>query len=89
MANHLSAFKRVRQTETRTAANRGVKSLVKTLRKRIDETAETGDSKAISEALAKYSSAVDRASKKNIFHRNKAANLKSKAAASVKATAAN
>jgi small subunit ribosomal protein S20 len=88
MANHLSAFKRVRQTESRTAANRVVKSRVKTLRKRIDDAAESGDEAAISKAIASYSSAVDRAAKKNIFHRNKAANLKSKAVASVKAATA-
>ena len=85
MANNPSALKRVRQIETRTASNRVFKTKVKNLRKGIDEAAASGDDKAISEALSRYSSAVDRAAKKSIFHRNKAANLKSKAAASIKA----
>ena len=75
MANNPSALKRVRQNETRTANNRVLKTKVKNLRKGIDEAAASGDEKAISEALARYSSTVDRAAKKSIFHRNKAANL--------------
>ncbi len=84
MANNPSALKRVRQNEVRTVRNRVFKTKVKSLRKKIDTAAESGDEKAIAEALSTYSSAVDRATKKNIFHRNKAANLKSKAAAAVK-----
>ena len=85
MANNSSALKRVRQIETRTANNRVLKTRVKNLRKGVDDAAATGDSKVIAEALSQYSSVVDRAAKKSIFHRNKAANLKSKAAAAVKA----
>lgn len=85
MANNPSALKRVRQIEKRTASNRVLKTKVKNLRKGIDTAVEGGDDQAISEALSKYSSAVDRAAKKSIFHRNKAANLKSKAVAAVKA----
>lgn len=85
MANNPSALKRVRQNETRTASNRTFKTKVKNLRKGIDEATASGDEKVISEALVRYSSAVDRAAKKSIFHRNKAANLKSKAAAAIKA----
>ncbi|WP_411844736.1 30S ribosomal protein S20 [Roseibacillus persicicus] len=85
MANNPSALKRVRQIETRTTNNRVLKTKVKNLRKGIDTATEAGDEKAISEALAKYSSAVDRAAKKSVFHKNKAANLKSKAAAAVRA----
>ena len=64
MANNPSALKRVRQNETRTASNRVFKTKVKNLRKGIDEAAASGDDKAISEALSRYSSAVDRAAKK-------------------------
>ncbi len=85
MANNSSALKRVRQIEKRTATNRVLKTKVKNLRKGVDTAVESGDDKVISEALAKYSSAVDRAAKKSIFHRNKAANLKSKAVAAAKA----
>ena len=88
MANNSSALKRVRQNATRSANNRIFKTKVKNLRKGIDEATAGGDEKAISEAFSRYSSAVDRAAKKSIFHRNKAANLKSKAAASIKAATA-
>lgn len=84
MANNPSALKRVRQIETRTASNRVLKTKVKNLRKGIDTATESGDEKAIATALALYSSAVDRAAKKSVFHKNKASNLKSKAAAAVK-----
>ncbi len=87
MANNPSALKRVRQIETRTASNRVLKTKVKNLRKGVDDAAASGDQKATSEALSRYSSAVDRAAKNNIFHRNKAANLKSKAAAAAKLAA--
>lgn len=87
MANNSSALKRVRQIEKRTATNRVLKTRVKNLRKGVDEAVAGGDDKAISEALSLYSSAVDRAAKKSIFHKNKAANLKSKAAAAAKPAA--
>ena len=85
MANNSSALKRVRQIEKSTANNRALKTKVKNLRKGVDTAVEGGDDKVITDALSQYSSAVDRAAKKSIFHRNKAANLKSKAAAAVKA----
>lgn len=88
MANNPSALKRVRQNATRTAKNRISKTKVKNLRKQIDEVSAAGDTKEISEAFAKYASAVDRAAKNNVFHKNKAANLKSKASAAIKAAAA-
>lgn len=87
MANNPSALKRVRQIETRTLRNRVVKTRVKSLRKKIDEAVEKGDRESIDKAIAAYSSAVDRAAKKNLFHRNKAANLKSKAVAFAKRAA--
>lgn len=88
MANNSSALKRVRQNDTRTAKNRVSKTKVKNLRKQIDEVTASGDTKEISVAFAKYSSAVDRAAKNNVFHKNKAANLKSKASAAIKAATA-
>ncbi|MDP0489638.1 MAG: 30S ribosomal protein S20 [Verrucomicrobiota bacterium JB023] len=87
MANNPSAIKRVRQTERRTLRNRATKTLVKTLRKKLEEAVEAGDKDAIGQAVSKYSSAVDRAAKRSIFHRNKAANLKSKAVKLAKTSA--
>lgn len=86
MANNPSALKRVRQTQTRTLRNKALKTRVKTLRKSIDAAVAGGDRSAIDKAVSEYTSAVDRATKNNIFHRNKAANLKQKAAAASKAS---
>ncbi len=87
MANNPSALKRVRQIQTRTLRNKSIKTRVKTLRKMVDAAIATGEKPAIDQALANYSSAVDRAAKNNLFHRNKAANLKKKAAAAGRAVA--
>ena len=83
MANHPSALKRVRQTKTRTARNRQRKDAIKKLRKETLAAVKAGDSKAASESLAKFSSAVDKAAKKGLIHKNKAANLKRKAAKAI------
>ncbi|MGE9270181.1 MAG: 30S ribosomal protein S20 [Verrucomicrobiales bacterium] len=87
MANHKSALKRVRQTKTRTERNRQRKTTIKKLRKETLGSIEAGDAKAAAESLSKYSSAVDKAAKKGLIHKNKAANLKSKAAKAVASVA--
>jgi small subunit ribosomal protein S20 len=83
MANHKSALKRVRQTKVRTERNRQRKTTIKTLRKETLGAAEAGDVKAASASLSKFSSAVDKAAKKGLIHKSKAANLKSKAAKAI------
>ncbi len=83
MANHKSALKRVRQTKTRTERNRQRKNTIKTLRKETLAAIESGDAKTATESLSKFSSAVDKAAKKGMIHKNKAANLKSRAAKAV------
>ncbi|MEP4078690.1 30S ribosomal protein S20 [Haloferula sp.] len=83
MANHKSALKRVRQTKVRTERNRQRKTTIKTLRKETLTAAEAGDVKAASASMSKFSSAVDKAAKKGLIHKSKAANLKSKAAKAI------
>lgn len=80
MANHKSALKRVRQTKVRTERNRDRKSTIKKIRKETLAAIAAGDSKAATEGLSKFSSAVDKAAKKGLIHRHKASNLKSKTA---------
>lgn len=80
MANHPSALKRVRQTKTRTERNRQRKNAIKTLRKETLAAVAQGDGAAASQSLSKFSSAVDKAAKKGMIHKNKAANLKRSAA---------
>ena len=88
MANSKSALKRVRQTETRTARNRQVKTRVKNLRKKALAAVEAGNSADAEKASGEYISAVDKAAKLNIFHRNAVARLKSRLAAKVNAIGA-
>jgi len=74
MANHKSAKKRIRQTETNRLHNKyyakSARNAIKSLR--------LSDSKDEATALLpKVSSMIDKLAKINIIHKNKAANLKS------------
>jgi len=74
MANHKSAIKRIRQTETRTVRN---KYYAKTMRNAIKEL-RAAEKKSDAEKLLPATIAlVDSVAKRNIIHNNKAANLKS------------
>ncbi len=83
MANHKSALKRVRQTKVRTERNRTRKTTIKTLRKKTLAAVAAADVKTAGQSLSEFSSAVDKAAKKGLIHKNKAANLKSKAAKAI------
>ncbi len=87
MANTKSALKRVRQTIVRTERNRAEKSRIKTLRRKTLAAAASGDKTAAAAASSEFSSAVDKAAKRNLIHPNKAANLKSKTAKALSAIA--
>lgn len=80
MANSKSALKRVRQNATRNERNTDLKSRVKTFRKQTIAAVEAGDKDAAQKSYNQFASVVDKCAKNNIFHKNKAANLKSKAA---------
>ena len=75
MAHHKSAKKRIRQTAKRRLANRYVG---KTTRNLVAELRTETDKKKAEELLPQVVSKVDKMLKKNIIHKNKAANLKSK-----------
>jgi small subunit ribosomal protein S20 len=77
MANHKSAEKRIRQTLTRRLRN---KYYAKTARNAVRDLRKTTDKEAASELLKRVSSMLDRLAKKNVIHKNKAGNLKSKLA---------
>jgi small subunit ribosomal protein S20 len=74
MANHKSAIKRIRQTETRNTEN---KYHAKTTRNAVKKLRLTTEKEAALELLPKVSSMLDKLAKKNIIHDNKASNLKS------------
>ncbi len=84
MANNKSAEKRVRQIEKRTENNRAAKSRIKTLQKKAVTAAEEGKNEEAMKAYQEFTSAVDKAAKKNIFQKNKAANLKSRTNKAIK-----
>ncbi len=74
MANHKSALKRVRQTETRNERNRYQS---KTTRNAVRKLRATADKKEAEKLLPEVNSMLDKLAKKNLIHKNKAANLKS------------
>lgn len=75
MANHKSALKRIRQNAVRRLRNRYQHKTTRTLIKRLRASKEKG---AAVEMMPTVFSHIDRLAKKNIIHKNKAANLKSK-----------
>ena len=83
MAHTLSAKKRIRQTATRTAANRSVMSRVRTLRKKVTTAVEGKDKEAAATAYNNFASAIDKAAKRGTVPANRAANYKSKAAKAI------
>lgn len=77
MANHQSSLKRIRQTQTKRLHNR---YYGKTTRNAVRDLRATTDKEAALAKLPKVSAMLDRLAVKNIIHKNKAANLKSKLA---------
>ncbi|MCX7861853.1 MAG: 30S ribosomal protein S20 [Bacteroidales bacterium] len=75
MANHKSAEKRIRQNETRRLHNR---YYAKTTRNAIKKLRTTKDKNEAMQLLPKVVSMLDKLAKRNIIHKNKASNLKSK-----------
>ena len=77
MANHKSAIKRIRSNEAKAEKNR---YQAKTTRTFIKKLKTTTDKTEAQELFKKVSSMIDKLAKKNIIHKNKAANNKSKLA---------
>ena len=73
MAQHQSAKKRIRQDEKKRTQNRYYKKTTRTAMKKLREMTEKAEAEKF---LPKVISMVDRLAKKNLFHRNKASNLK-------------
>ena len=74
MANHKSALKRVRSDEAKRLRNRYQH---KTTRNAIRDLRALEDKKEAEEKLPVVVGMLDKLSKRNIIHKNKAANLKS------------
>ncbi len=77
MANHKSAIKRIRSSKKKRLLNRFQS---KTTRNAIRKLRATSSSKEAKKQFPAVVSLIDKLSKKNIIHDNKASNLKSKLA---------
>jgi len=80
MANHQSAIKRIRSNDARRTENR---YYAKTARTAVKKLRTTTDKKEAAELFPKVSSMLDKLAKKNVIHKNKAGNMKSKLARKV------
>ena len=80
MANHQSAIKRIRQNEKRRLHNR---YYAKSMRNALRDFRALTDKKEAEERFPKMAAIIDKLVKRNIIHKNKAANLKSKMAKQV------
>ena len=87
MANHVSALKRVRQTEKKTTVNRANKSRVRGSLRALREALHAGDVKAATEQYRATASALDKSVQKGVLHANTASRYKSRLNARVKALA--
>ncbi|GBR72951.1 30S ribosomal protein S20 [Candidatus Termititenax aidoneus] len=76
MANIKSAKKRIKITERNNLRNKAARSEVKTLRKQTEDALLKG-SEGKDTLLKKFLARIDSAASKGVFHRNKAARLKS------------
>ena len=75
MANHKSAIKRIRSSETKRLRNKYQHKSTRTVIKKLEqETKKAAASKKLPETV----SMIDKLSKNNIIHKKKAAHLKSK-----------
>jgi len=77
MANHKSALKRIRSSETKRLRNRYQH---KTTRNAIKKIKELTDKKEAEKMFPEVTSMIDKLAKKNIIHDNKAGHLKSQIA---------
>jgi small subunit ribosomal protein S20 len=78
MANHFSALKRARQTETRTQRNRSNNSRLRSSLRDLREALAKGDKAAAEQVFRKTVSALDKAIQKGVLHENTAGRYKSR-----------
>ncbi|MCH6198734.1 30S ribosomal protein S20 [Aquiflexum sp. LQ15W] len=75
MANHKSALKRIRANEAKRLRNRYQHKTTRTFIKRLKSVTDKVEAQ---ELLKTVTSMIDKLAKKNIIHKNNAANRKSK-----------
>ena len=74
MANHKSALKRIRSNNAKRLRNRYQSKSTRTFIKNLRSTTDKVEAQ---ELLKKVTAMLDKLAKRNIIHKNKAANLKS------------
>ena len=77
MANHQSSTKRIRQTQTRNLRNRYYAKTARNAVRKLRAMTVKDDATAL---YRQVSSMLDKLAKRNVIHKNKANNLKSKLA---------
>ena len=80
MANHKSALKRIRSSEAKRLRNRYQHKTTRTFIKKLKESSDKTEAEDL---FKKVSSMLDKLAKRNIIHKNKAANQKSQLAKKV------
>lgn len=88
MANIKSAIKRARQNVKLRQHNASARSMFRTYVKNVLKAVEAGDQEAARAAYNKAQPIIDKAAGKGLIHKNKAARIKSRLVARVKAMAA-
>lgn len=87
MANSPQAKKRVKQAEKARAMNASQRSSMRTSVKTVLKAIVAGDKAAAKTAYDKACSTLDRSARKGLIHKNKAARLKSRINAKLRALA--
>ncbi len=88
MANHLSALKRMRQSERRRARNRSMRTAVKTQIKKLLRAVDEGKIQDAQDALKVSTSLLQKSVGKGVYHRNAASRKISRLAGKVSAIGA-
>ena len=78
MANHFSALKRARQTETRTVRNRAAKSRLRSALRDLREALASGKGEEAQTSFREAISVIDSSAHKGILHKNTADRYKSR-----------
>jgi small subunit ribosomal protein S20 len=73
VATHKSAIKRQKQAEKKHDRNKSVKSMLKTLSKKVEVAVETKSADTAKDALVKAMKAYDKAASAGVIHRTTAA----------------
>lgn len=84
MANHKSSIKRIRSNNAKRLVNRYQAKTTRTVLKKIRGEKDKVEAE---KALPKIVSMLDKLAKKNVIHKNKASNIKSKLTKHVKSLA--